>query len=198
MLKTTINVASSMRVLLVEPVGGGSVSRPCDLIGIHHGQVHLTTKKRVAPGTKIVLRINELTVTGEVNYSKDKDGEFLTCVVVDRARSSPRFPVDESGSLTILSGHATLTHRCRLTDLSHSGLGLDTSVEVKIGSMICVQTSSMLAVGEVRYLRQNKGESFHVGLAVTDVLVGETTNPQRKGFRHRLAEIVLGRQIAAA
>lgn len=183
--------------VVLEVVDGANLSIPCDLVGIHQGQVHLTTKAQVAPKTKVILRINRVTVTGEVDYSKNKDRKFLTCVVVDRNRSSPRFPVDEPGSLTILNGDANPAHTCRLTDLSQSGLGLDTPAEVEVGSMTCVQTSSMLAVGEIRYQRRNEGGDFHLGLAVTDVLVSETKSQQRKSFRHRLAEIVLGRQITA-
>lgn len=198
MSKTTVSAASSMRVVL-ELLGGSSVSMPCDLIGIQQGQVHLTTKKRVAPGARIALRINQLTVAGEVDYCKEKKGEYLTCIIVESRRGSPRFLIDEPGWLITLTGEATSTRcKCSLTDLSQSGLGLNSPVEIKVGCMICIQTDSMLAVGEVRYQRQNNAGSFHLGVAVTDVLSGETTNQRRKGLRHRIAEAILGRRIGPA
>jgi hypothetical protein len=146
-------------------------------------------------GTKAVLRIDQIAVTGEVDYCNPKNEEYRICITVGGGRSDPRFRIDEPGSLTVLGDEGTCSSKCRLTDLSQSGLGLKTSADIKIGSMVCVQTASMLAVGEVRHRLRNGEGTFHVGVEVTDVLCNEFARRQKKGFRKRIAELILGYSI---
>lgn len=192
--KTSIPARSTMRIFL-EPAGGAKSPIYCSLIGIERGQIHLNTQKWLEPGTRAVLKIDGISVTGEIDYCNRKKEEYRTCFTVGHRRSAPRFPINEPGTLTVLGEEQTHSSACSLTDLSVSGLGLTTSMEVTAGSMICVQTGSMLAVGEVRHCRQDSAGMFRVGVEVTDVLSNEAARRARKGFRQRLAELILGYQI---
>ncbi len=185
-----------MRVFLA-PAHDLKAAMPCVLLGINQGAVHLSTRSWIAPGTRALMRFEHLVVQGNVDYCVEKHGEYLTCVISDDGRNSPRFPVDEPGSLTVLSGELNEKFECRLTDLSRSGLGVDTLAQVEVGWMICVLTASMLAVGEVRHQRQNGDGSRHVGISVTDVISDQTAQRRKKGVRHRFAEVILGRRIGA-
>lgn len=177
----------------------------CSLLGINRGEIHLKTEQSFQPGFQVVVAFERVSLTGEVVYSKTEEQGFRTCIVLrtgDHAgRTEPRFPIDEPATLIVLPDAAPIwSSSCRLVDFSRSGLGLMTSAEVNPGTMACVETTSLLVVGEVCYSGQHEPGLFQVGIELTDVLLDEGLSSRNAGLiariRVKLAEFILGRPIS--
>ncbi len=181
--------------LLLEPAGRSDSLISCNLIAIERSQIHLNAQEWVKPGTRAVLKFDRLRLAGEVGYCNRKDEEYNTCFVVGNSRRAPRYPTNEAGSITLLGDGGTPSTECRLCDISRSGLSLDTAVAVKVGSMICVETDFMLAIGEIRHQSPNDDGTFHMGVEITDMLSDDARRRRKRGVRHRFAEFILGRPI---
>lgn len=167
------------------------------LVGIHHGQLHLTTESWAQPGAKALLRFGRIAVIGRIDYCRARDGMFRTSFAMEDTRSAPRFPIDERGVLTILDGEADSSHECTLSDISLSGVAIDSPVRISPGCMICVQTDRILVVGEVRHSHPKPGAGFRLGVAVTDVVRSSIPAPAKR-FRRYLAELIFGEPISKA
>ena len=183
--------------LLLEPADRANGLISCDLIAIERSQIHLNAKQWIKPGTRASLKFDRIRLAGEVGYCNRQDDEYRTCFVVGNNRRAPRYPIDEAGSITVLGDEKTASCACRLTDISRFGLSLDAAAAVKVGSMVCVQTDFMLAIGEVRHQMQNPDGTLHMGIEITDMLSDDTAPRHKMSLRHRFAEFILGRPIGA-
>lgn len=184
--------------LLLEPAGQPDAFISCHLVGIERSQIHLNAKEWIKPGTRAVLKSDRISLAGEVGYCNRKDDEYNTCFVVVNQRRAPRIPVDEPGTVTALGDGDRSSVECRLTDISRFGLSLESKLKVKVGSMICVQTDTLLAIGEVRHQMQNGNGTFRMGVEITEMLSDDGARRRNRGLRHRLAELILGRPIGVA
>ena len=197
--------ASGLRVLLALPGHGRNRQcYRCVLVGIEHGNVLLECEKWIEPSSDVVLTFDRITLKGTVRYCHTKHNAHSVSVAVadsesPEGRATPRFPMDEPGTLIALGDAGTAIFQCRLTDISRSGLGLKSESEVPVDSMICIETSSIMVAGKVRRCTPNDDGSFRVGVAVTDVLSDRGTAAVSvwaiAGIRLRLAEFILGRPI---
>lgn len=181
--------------LILAPVGQEQSSISCNLIGIERGNIHLHSGEWIRPGTRAVLKFDLLRVAGEVGYCNRTAEDFRTCFVVGNNRRAIRVPVDEAGCVTILGEGENPARECRLTDMSRFGLSLNTALPIKPGSMIFVQTDSLLAIGEVRHQTPAARGGLHTGVEVTEMLSDDTARRRNRGVRHRIAEVILGRPI---
>ncbi len=185
--------------------GGSRPPFSCIMIGIEQGSVLLDCAEPIDPGNDVILTFDRISLRGSVRYSRPRRSRHRVSVGIDGSehseeRTAPRFPMDEPGALMALGDDGTVVLECRLTDFSRSGLGLRSPQEVAVGTMICIETSSILVAGSVRRcLPFGDGVTWQVGVAVTDVLTDDGTK-RTSGwsfarFRLRLAEIILGREI---
>ena len=182
-----------MQLLLEPERANGLIS--CNLIGIDRSRIHLSAKQWVKPGTGAVLKFERIKVAGEVGYCDRKDDEFLTCFIVGNSRRAPRSPIDETGLITVLGDEDAVTAECKLKDVSRFGLSLDAKTMVKLGAMVCVQTDSIVVVGEVRNQSSNFDGSYRTGVEIADMLSDDEALQRHRTLRHRVAEFVLGRPI---
>ena len=200
--------ASALKVLLALS-GHGRTPQfyRCVLVGIEHGNVLLESEKWIEPSSDVVLTFDRITLKGTVRYCNTKHNRHSVSVAVadsgsPEGRATPRFPMDEPGTLIALGDAGTAIYKCRLTDFSRSGLGLKSESEVQVDSMVCIETSSIMVAGKVRRCTPNGDGSFQVGVAVTDILSDRGTERGSvwsiAGLRLRLAEFILGRPIEAA
>jgi hypothetical protein len=148
-----------------------------------------------------MLKFDRVAIPGKVISSRRDEDFYSTCVEMtpsDHVRRAPRFPLDESCSLSVLaSGRETRLKGC-LTDFSQSGLGLRSEGYVEIGMMVYVETRSLLIAGEVRHCRPRLNGTFTVGLETTDIFSDfreRTSLPIFYRFRRCLAEVILGHPI---
>jgi hypothetical protein len=182
-----------MRLLLEPERTNGLIS--CNLIGIDRSRIHLSAKQWVKPGTGAVLKFERIKVAGEVGYCDRKDDEYRTCFIVSNSRRAPRIPIDEFGSITVLGDEHAAAAECRLKDVSRFGLSVDARMMVKLGSMVCVQTDSILVVGEVRNQSSNFDGTYRTGVEINDIVSDDVALRRHRTLRHRVAEFVLGRPI---
>jgi PilZ domain len=54
-------------------------------------------------------------------------------------------------------------------DVSRSGLRLVLEQPIGVGSAVKVEMAGMIAVGEIRYCRQEKGNSFSAGMRIDSI-----------------------------
>jgi hypothetical protein len=84
-------------------------------------------------------------------------------------------------------------------DVSISGMRVKIPQPVQTGTMIFVEMSSTLVVGEVRHCVAGQNGQFEAGIEITDIL-SDTKSQQDppsvlRNIRRKLAEVVLGRPI---
>jgi hypothetical protein len=98
-----------------------------------------------------------------------------------------------------LSENGSKSSRGTLLGVSVSGMRLDISHRVETGTMIFVETESVLVVGEVRYCNERQKGRFDAGVEVTDVLSDiksvQNSPGVLKTIRRKLAEAILGEPI---
>jgi hypothetical protein len=59
--------------------------------------------------------------------------------------------------------------RAEIHNVSRSGLRLVLEQPVPVGSAVKVEMAGMIAVGEIRYCRQDKGDSFSAGMRIDTI-----------------------------
>ena len=182
----------------VEPEGG--TQRSCVLLGITCGQIHIGSEKALRETEAVTVKFEHVQIRGRISYCVRKDASYRICVdiIIESGRKYPRFPLDEACTAIVFNDAGTARLRGRLTDFSCNGLGLRLESAISAGSMIYVETASLLIVGEARYCRRAPDSGFIAGLETTDIIAD--TSPSKKltkvnNVRLRLAEFVLGRPI---
>jgi hypothetical protein len=173
------------------------------MMGIEHDSVLLECEKWIEPSTDVKLTFDRITLNGTVRYCNVRQNRHRVSVAVADSesaeqRATPRFPMDGPGTLIALGDPGTVVFQCRMTDFSHSSLGLKSPSEVALGTMVCIETSSIMVAGSVRRCLPDDDGSFKIGVAVTDILsdqAGRRSLWSTAGIRLRLAEIILGRPI---
>jgi hypothetical protein len=190
--------------VFLQLTGTDSPPHSCILLGVEHGEIHIRSDEWLEPGWPVSATFARISVSGEVLYCIRKDGWFRISVAVisknDHGRRQPRLPVCLPGSVVAFSENGSESSRGTLLDVSVSGMRLDISHPVKAGTMIFVETESVLVVGEVRYCNRRQDGGFDAGVAVTDVLSdiksGQNSPGVMKSIRRKLAEAILGESIA--
>jgi hypothetical protein len=175
----------------------------CILLGIEHGEIHIRGDEWIEPASPVSATFARISVSGEVLHCTQKNGWFRTSIAVistnEQGRRQPRLPVYLAGSVVAFSKNGNEATRGTLLDVSVSGMRLDISHRVEVGTMIFVETASVLVVGEVRYCNKRPKGGFDAGVEVTDVLSGIKSgqnSPRRlKTLRRKLAEAILGEPI---
>jgi hypothetical protein len=188
-------------ILLAEDSEAGC---PCSVVGFQRGEIHVRTDRWIKPTIRVRLRLDGIPVCGVVSYCiQEKDG-FLTCIAKGFAeergrRSSYRQPVDTPCEL-LTPGHSDSRWvEGRIKDYSWFGMGVDSALNPKVGTVVCVKTDAILIAGIVRHYRRCEDGVVRTGLDVTDVLTAANSAGRSEGrvnrFRHRLAEFIAGRPI---
>jgi hypothetical protein len=148
-----------------------------------------------------VLKFDHVAIPGTVLSSRQNENFYRTCVEVtpsDHVRRDPRFPLHEPCSIGILGNGDETRIKGRLTDFSKSGLGLHSGGYVEIGTMVYVETRSLLIAGEVRHCRRRPNGTFTVGLETTDIFSDFREGKSLPMFyrsRRWLAELILGHPV---
>jgi len=162
-------------------LAGTDVDISCTVLAIRGGRVHLRTSQQVLAGFRVVVKLDHISLPGEVGYCAPKDQGYLICVELDREtahqRGEPRFPVNLPAKVIVLDGSATLIFPGTVADVSRSGIGLLVPAALEIASLICVETATMLIAGEVRYCLKKGDKEFRVGLETTDVFSDPDADP---------------------
>jgi len=178
----------------------------CILLGIEKGEIHIRADEWIEPASRVSATFARVKVSGEVLYCTSKDGWFRISVAINsrngQGRRQPRLPVYLSGSVVAFSENRTESGRGTLLDVSVSGMRVNIPYRVEVGTMLFVETRSVLVVGEVRYCNKRPQGGFDAGVEVTDVLsdikFARTSPGVLKTMRRKLAEAILGEPIAIA
>jgi hypothetical protein len=183
----------------VTVVGGNRPAFTGTLLSIGSGQLHFRSDRWVEPGRQIAAGFDHIAVKGTVIYCKWRnEGGYLTCVDVAtesaQQRREPRFPIDMPGTVILLGNHGASLMNGVIRDISSSGLGLRIPSEAPVSSTVCVETATLLVVGEVRHC-STVPSGFSVGVLLTDVF-SDQAEPRRRS-RSTLMEKTrtLGRAI---
>jgi hypothetical protein len=221
-MSTVLEQLTSVPTVMLETATPGISAKECILLGIANSEIHLRATHRVAPASRVTVRFEHVSVPGEVLYCKPKEREWLACIGFTsshRDQTDPRFPVDFPARVITLDKSGSVRSDGRVTDISLSGLvvlarqhshlsvtvqnnGLTVAHSVSPGSMICVETGVILAIGSVRYCHHHPGkELYRIGMEITDILHGAEQLPRfgvrLDSVRRKLAELILGRQLQA-
>ena len=189
--------------VVLQLTGTNSPPHSCILLGIEHGQIHIRDDKWIEPASRVSATFARISVSGEVLHCVTKDGWFRISVAIisnnDQGRRQPRLPVYLPGSVVAFSEKGSESSKGTLLDVSVSGMRLDISHRVEVGTMIFVETESVLVVGEVRYCNKKKKSGYDAGVAVTDVLSdiksAQNSPGVLKNIRRKLAQAILGEPI---
>jgi hypothetical protein len=189
--------------VILQLTGTDAPPQSCILLGIDHGEIHIRADQWIELGSPVSATFARISVSGEVLHCVTKDGWFRISVAIisnnDQGRRQPRLPVCLPGSVVAFSDNGSESSRGTLLDVSISGMRLDVSHRVEVGTMIFVETESVLVVGEVRYCNKKKKSGYDAGVAVTDVLSdiksAQNSPGVLKNIRRKLAQAILGEPI---
>lgn len=189
--------------VLLQLTGTNSPPRSCTLLGIERGKFHVRLDDWIEPASRVSAAFARITLTGEVVYCTRKDGWYRTCVAIisndDQSRRQPRLPVQLPGRVVIMADHGTESDQGLLLDVSVSGMRVDVPHRVEPGTMIFVETGSILVVGEVRHCDEGRNGRFEAGVEITDTLYdvksGQDSPGVFRNMRRKLAERILGEPI---
>jgi hypothetical protein len=166
--------------------------------------MHIRADNFIEPATTVSASVGHITVSGEVAYCTRKDTWYRTCIALssenDRVRREPRLPIRVPGAILALSGDGNeQSVQGLVLDVSISGMRVKIPQPVQTGTMIFVEMSSTLVVGEVRHCVAGQNGQFEAGIEITDIL-SDTKSQQDppsvlRNIRRKLAEVVLGRPI---
>ena len=192
--------------VLLQLTGTSSPPQSCILLGIEHGKMHVRTDKWIEPASQVTAEFARVAISGEIEYCTRKDNWYRACIAMDRGaddgRRDPRLPVTLSGKVITLSDNGSDSVDGKIHDLSVSGMLVELSHLAEVGSMIFVETDSTLVIGEVRHCHDGRNGHFEVGVEITDILpdikLQQSSPGVVKRIRRKLAEAILGQQIATA
>jgi hypothetical protein len=192
--------------LFLRFAGHDSTPRSCMLLGIAHGKMHIRSEQWIEPATTVSALFAHLTVSGEVLYCIRKETWYRACIDLmsgDDRRREPRLAVHQPATVITFSGsHKAPSIPGILLDLAVSGMRLQVSNHVEPGTMIYVETGTVIVAGEVRNCQTGSDGHFEAGIEITDV-VSEIDSHHKassilKNIRHKLAQAILGEPISAS
>jgi hypothetical protein len=194
---------NSRTVLLAD--GNSENLCPCAVVSFSRGEIHLRTNRRIKPTTVVVLRIDDVSISGVISCCVQEMDGYLACIATSpadgRGRRTDRRPADTPCAFIAPGEPDAGWAAGRITDYSWFGLGLTSGLQLKTGTPVCVKTDTMLMAGLVRHYRRCEDGSVHTGLDIIDILP-EAADSKTGGseslvdkIRRGLAQFILGRPI---
>jgi hypothetical protein len=105
----------------------------------------------------------------EISSLSSSDVAQLGASLDDEMRKEPRYKTDETVSIQTLSPFSTERYPGQLSDVSRSGMKLQTQVRVECGTLIKISLKNVIAFGEVRYCVE-AGDAFHFGVRLSQMV----------------------------
>ena len=127
----------------------------------------------IEPGEYIELSIHGCRVAGEVVFCQLCPEGYNTGIQLldrDLVRSEPRFPLDLPAVLTVIGTTGPREIAVQLADVSASGVGLFSPVQLADGACVEIRLDLGLIFGEVRYCRPYGDGRYRVGIAIYHML----------------------------
>jgi len=143
------------------------------ILRVQQGYYQLRSPLALTPQSKLEIAIEGCRIRTEVlTCEKHAGGEFRIGVRriygPQRAiRAEPRIPVDLSGTLIAPSEERMFA---RILDMSQSGLGLELSSAVAVGTRVSVQFAAGIAFGEIRHCLPTEG-TYRAGMLIEEFVV---------------------------
>jgi hypothetical protein len=160
------------------------------LVAIGYGQVHLQSQRWIEPGQRVSLQFRRISLQGIALYSKPRKTGFLSCLELDcgsdQERKEPRFPLNLPAEIAVLGEEGIVAVQGFIKDISPSGLGLRMPLPVEVSCTLCVETETLLIVGDVRRCAMTQDGHYVVGVRLTDILPDAALNLVDKRRRQRI------------
>lgn len=136
------------------------------------GEVILLLDGDIPAKTQVAVQAATCAFHGEVLYCKRRGSRWEAHVSFDDAepsgmRRSPRFPVRIPARL-FASGSSPVD--ATIVDISGEGLGVEMAGAVPVSANVVVQSEESIALGEVRYCRQNAAGVFRAGILMQHIM----------------------------
>lgn len=143
------------------------------ILGVQRSYFQLSSPVSVPAQSKLEITIEGCSIRTEVlTCERHVGGDFR--LVVRRiygpqraVRAEPRIPVDLSGVLIAPSQERMFA---RILDMSQSGLGLELSSPVAVGTRVSVQFVAGIAFGEIRHCVPTEG-TYRAGMLIEEFIV---------------------------
>lgn len=168
------------------------------ILRVEKGFFQLSSSVWIDQNSKLEVIINDQTITVEVlSCQEHKPGDFRLSVRrtygPQRAlRSEVRIPVALDA---VLKTSASETIRAKVIDMSQSGLGLETSSQLLVGTRVLVEFIAGTAFGEVRHCTA-KALTYRAGIRIDEFVVRNARSSGGSQFQARPNESVSHRVTA--
>jgi PilZ domain len=154
------------------PLDEGGRAIGARLHGVRNGIFELCSEAYVRPEALVEMRHAERTMEARVAYCKrGEDGRYEAGLLMARdaeRRSEERTAVNVAATLRI--GDSAAAIPVRVTDVSTSGLGLETARAIAVGTTVSIELKNGTASGEVRYCERGGGR-FRAGVRIAELIL---------------------------
>lgn len=156
---------------------------------IRTNALSITIKQPLVEGSAVSIEFGSECRDGEIVSCRRHGSRYEACVVVPNKKESDlrlaeRFPI--TLEVVICSDSLESQMDAVVVDMSAQGMGLETSVALKTGEIVTVESSSNIAFGIVRYCSALPGGPFRAGVEVFHVMLKETEDAANASVVDRL------------
>jgi hypothetical protein len=133
----------------------------------------LSCSEQLQKGQRLVLSHEGRRIEVSVSSTGHSvSGVYLLAVkVVDalgEVRSELRLPMDLPAVVRVAGSVEQMN--ARVVDMSPSGMGIELSTSLRLGSKVCVNIEQGLAFGEIRFCRQKPDGVYFVGFLLEEYI----------------------------
>jgi hypothetical protein len=173
----------------------------CELAGIDAGILYVRSESQIPESSPVVISFDHIKLSGIVAECVPAElGWTLSIALAScRRRLDERIPRGEKSVIGVIENDRTTLRQCTVIDTSSYGLGLSLSFPIDTGARVCVETQSMMVLGEVRHCNPRLDGQFIAGVLIVDVV--PDTRTQNKfsvmlnNLRWKLASSIRGRDV---
>lgn len=176
---------------------------PCQLVGIDAGTLFVRSERQIPESSAIVVSLDHMQLSGMVAGCQPAEEDWVISVALAscKRRLDRRIPHGEESAIAVIESDRTKLRPCCIIDTSSFGLGLRLSFPIATGARVCVETETMMILGEVRHCHQKPDGDFIAGVLIVDVVSDlRTQSPfsvMLNNLRWKLASSIRGRDVPA-
>ncbi len=147
------------------------------------GFVRIFASVSLQVGSRVGLAFEGCMAKGEVAFCQHWTGQYNIGVQLlnsPSTRREPRFPIQGSGSLSVLGDHGPSNLHIELRDVSASGLGMIVDRELRVGVCVEVKLDYGILFGEIRYSEKIESGRYQTGMKMYHMISREIMTPAGK------------------
>jgi len=135
-------------------------------------------------GANAEVRFEGCRTCGEIAFCQPSPGGYNVGIQLGNdssVRREPRFPIQLSGTLTVLGDHGPQRIQIELVDVSASGVGMTAPEPIPVGFCVEIDLATGALFGEIRHCDRDENGRYRAGVKMYHMVEKELQSRSKPG-----------------